>query len=161
VLGNDAKAGTDFNITGEAGAFTWETAAAQQAADPITTPNAPAADDELEIPACLRLTEEERAAGRAESLKAEMERKQQESEARRGQVKAAKAAKSATKAPTKISLVLHAVLAEQGITNAGIREMTGWKLLGGFFTGCKKNNIELRRVREDGDTRWFGTQKAA
>ena len=42
-----------------------------------------------------------------------------------------------------------------GITNTEIRELTGWTKFGGFHDAVKRAGLQLRRVRENGDTRWF------
>lgn len=54
-----------------------------------------------------------------------------------------------------------AVLSEAGITTAEIRAQTGWAKIGGFYGAVQRAEVVLHRVREDGDTRWFGIPKAA
>lgn len=45
----------------------------------------------------------------------------------------------------------------EGITNAEIRELTGWTKIGGFFGAMKRRGLTLTRRREGDDTRWFAS----
>ena len=49
----------------------------------------------------------------------------------------------------------------EGITNAKMKELTGWTKLGGFFNAAKKAGLELTRVRENGDTTWHAAPAKA
>lgn len=65
------------------------------------------------------------------------------------------AATRAPRAESKTAKLLAAAQSAQGISNDGVRQMTGWTKLGGFFHGAKKAGLMLHRCKEDGTTRWF------
>lgn len=61
----------------------------------------------------------------------------------------------------KSAELVTAVLSETGITTAEIREQTGWAKIGGFYGAVQRAEVTLHRVRENGDTRWFGIPAGA
>jgi hypothetical protein len=65
------------------------------------------------------------------------------------------AAASEPRADSKSAIVVARATASEGITNKELREITGWTKLGGFFGAVKRKGLVLRRLRENGDTRWF------
>ena len=58
------------------------------------------------------------------------------------------------KAESKTAMLLRLAQPPEGVTNAKMKELTGWTKLGGFFNAAKKAGLELTRVRESGDTTW-------
>lgn len=64
------------------------------------------------------------------------------------------AAAKEPKAESKTAMLLRLAQTPEGITNAKMKELTGWTKLGGFFNAAKKAGLELSRVRENGDTTW-------
>jgi hypothetical protein len=68
---------------------------------------------------------------------------------------ASKAAAKADKAPSKAAQLVALAKRPEGVTNAEIKVLTGWTKLGGFHGAIKKAGLTLRRLRENGDTRWF------
>lgn len=58
------------------------------------------------------------------------------------------------KAESKTAMLLRLAQTPEGITNAKMKELTGWTKLGGFFNAAKKAGLDLTRVRENGDTTW-------
>ncbi len=64
---------------------------------------------------------------------------------------------AATKEPkveSKTAMLLRLAQTPEGVTNAKMKELTGWTKLGGFFNAAKNAGLELTRVRENGDTTW-------
>jgi hypothetical protein len=64
------------------------------------------------------------------------------------------AAAKEPKAESKTAMLLRLAQTPEGVTNAKMKELTGWTKLGGFFNAAKKAGLELNRVRENGDTTW-------
>lgn len=60
----------------------------------------------------------------------------------------------ADKAESKTAMLLRIAQTPEGITNAKMKELTGWTKLGGFFNAAQKAGLELTRVRENGETTW-------
>jgi len=58
------------------------------------------------------------------------------------------------KAESKTAMLLRLAQTPEGVTNAKMKELTGWTKLGGFFNAAKNAGLELTRVRENGDTTW-------
>ena len=64
------------------------------------------------------------------------------------------AAAKEPKAESKTAMLLRLAQTPEGVSNAKMKELTGWTKLGGFFNAAKKAGLELSRVRENGDTTW-------
>lgn len=64
------------------------------------------------------------------------------------------AAPKADKPESKTAMLLRLAQTPEGVTNAKMKELTGWTKLGGFFNAAKKAGLELTRERKDGDTTW-------
>lgn len=135
VVGIEAVEGTHYRLTGEEGAWGFEridpAGAELLTVDGVVHGNATRAEE-------------------AKRLKAE-------AKARAASADKPKTPKDPDAKPTgKSADLVTAVLSEAGITTAEIRALTGWSKIGGFYGAVQRANITLHRVREDGDTRWFG-----
>ena len=140
VLGPQAVEGTHYRVTGETGAWSWE---------------------RIEPAGAELVTVEGVDHGNA-TRAGEARRTKADAKARAEAAANPKVAKDPDAKPTgKSAELVEAALSEAGVTTAEIRERTGWAKIGGFYGAVQRAGVTLHRVREDGDTRWFGVKDGA